>query len=104
MLSKTAWPGRVQGLLRWQRIVRFSVAGDTNQKPVANNQFLQADQDQPIPLLLEGSDPDGDALSYQVTSLPAHGSISGVAPDLTYTPEPGFSGADSFSFMVSDGK
>lgn len=78
--------------------------GDTNQKPVANSQFLQADQDQPVPVLLEGSDPDGDALSYQITSLPAHGSLSGVAPDLTYTPEPGFSGADSFSFMVSDGK
>ena len=38
-----------------------------------------------------------------VGALPMHGTLSGTAPDLTYTPDAGFVGTDSFSFAVNDG-
>ena len=31
-----------------------------------------------------------------------HGSLGGTPPDLTYTPEPGYVGPDSFTFVVAD--
>src|SRR5205823_8988327 len=34
---------------------------------------------------------------------PAHGTLTGTAPNLTYTPDPGFLGLDSFTFTTSDG-
>src|SRR5690606_30870697 len=47
---------------------------------------------------------DGNPLDYTVTSGPAHGSLSGTAPDLSYTPDPGHIGPDSFSFTANDGQ
>ena len=35
---------------------------------------------------------------------PANGSLSGAAPNLTYTPKANFSGSDSFTFTVNDGQ
>jgi hypothetical protein len=52
---------------------------------------------------LTGSDPDGDALTYSVLTPPSHGELAGIAPDLTYTPDLGYEGADSFTFSVNDG-
>jgi len=37
--------------------------------------------------------------AYTVTANPAHGSLSGTAPNLTYTPAAGYSGPDSFQFL-----
>src|SRR5207244_2326145 len=34
---------------------------------------------------------------------PAHGILSGTAPNLTYTPAANYTGADSFTFTVNDG-
>ncbi|MCH8993118.1 MAG: cadherin-like domain-containing protein [Acidobacteria bacterium] len=47
--------------------------------------------------------PDGDALTYTIVTAPAHGTLDGVAPDLTYTPDEGFIGEDSFTFTANDG-
>ena len=33
---------------------------------------------------------------------PANGTLDGVAPNLEYTPDPNFSGPDTFTFSVSD--
>ena len=46
---------------------------------------------------------DGDPLTYEVTAGPGNGSLSGTAPDLTYTPDPGFVGTDTFEYRVNDG-
>jgi hypothetical protein len=55
-------------------------------------------------VMLEASDVDHDALSFEVTSNPGHGTLTGNAPDLIYTPAPGFTGDDAISYRVSDGK
>ena len=41
--------------------------------------------------------------SFQVTTQPAHGTLSGTAPNLTYTSARNYHGADSFAFVVNDG-
>ena len=57
----------------------------------------------PITITLQASDVDGDSLTYNIVIEPQHGSFSGYAPALTYTPEEGYSGADSFTFTANDG-
>ncbi|HJQ31564.1 MAG TPA: Ig-like domain-containing protein [Pyrinomonadaceae bacterium] len=72
--------------------------------PRAYRQNLTGTEDTALPVTLNGSDPDGDALSYAVTAGPRHGTLSGTAPNLVYTPAPDFYGYDDFAFSVSDGK
>ena len=74
-----------------------------NDPPVAQGQTLTTTTGAPLPATLTATDPDGDALTYQVVTLPAHGSLSGTAPNLTYTLEPGYTGLDSFTFLANDG-
>ncbi|MGN6696000.1 MAG: DUF4214 domain-containing protein, partial [Aquihabitans sp.] len=50
-----------------------------------------------------GTDPESNPLTFAVASNPAHGTLSGTAPNLTYTPANGYSGPDSFTFTASDG-
>lgn len=54
-------------------------------------------------LQLTGMDFENSALTYTVITNPAKGTLSGTAPSLVYTPLPGSSGVDSFTFMVNDG-
>jgi hypothetical protein len=73
-----------------------------NDPPTANAQFVSVNEDSTVAIHLVASDLDGDALAY-VVSAPAHGALSGTAPDLIYTPAPGYHGPDSFTFRVNDG-
>lgn len=55
--------------------------------------------------VLAGSDPDGDALHYLISRYPAHGSVTvtnSATGAYVYTPEDGFSGKDSFSYVLCD--
>ena len=75
----------------------------TNHAPVATAMAIETVEDQSVPVTLAGTDPDADQLSFQVASSPAHGSLTGIAPNLTYTPVANYSGTDSFTFVASDG-
>ena len=74
-----------------------------NQAPIANPQSISTSEDNPVDILLTGSDPDGDLISYTVTSSPTHGMLNGAAPNLVYLPESNYNGPDSFAFVVNDG-
>lgn len=74
-----------------------------NRPPVADAQSVSTDEDMPLEITLNGSDPDGAVIYYTVVDDPAKGTLSGDAPDLTYTPDADFNGADSFTFTVNDG-
>jgi VCBS repeat-containing protein len=39
---------------------------------------------------------------FAIGSQPTHGTLSGTAPNLTYTPQANYAGADSFTFTVND--
>lgn len=74
-----------------------------NTPPVANSVSTQTSASESRDILLSASDNDGDSLSYRVIRPPANGELTGMAPQLTYRPNQGFIGTDSFTFRASDG-
>ena len=74
-----------------------------NDAPVANTQSFTTSEDTAKAVTLSGSDIDGDPLTYVIVESPAHGTLSGNAPNLTYTPAENYNGSDSFTFKVNDG-
>ena len=56
-------------------------------------------------VLANDSDVEGDALSAQLVNSPSHGTVV-LAEDgsFEYTPEDGFSGTDTFTYVTSDGQ
>ncbi|MGE9269214.1 MAG: Ig-like domain-containing protein, partial [Verrucomicrobiales bacterium] len=58
----------------------------------------------PVEIELAGVDVEGDLLSYEVIVPPSHGSLTGTAPELIYTPSTDYVGIDSFSYVVDDGQ
>jgi YVTN family beta-propeller protein len=82
----------------------FAIFELENDAPVANGQSVITAEDAAVALALTGSDVDGDALTFAIVSGPAHGTLSGTPPNLTYTPTLDFNGSDSFTFTVSDGR
>jgi len=80
-------------------------AGTTaNQAPTANAQNLSVAEDGALNLTLTGADAESASLTYTVLSQPGHGTLTGTAPNLNYTPATNYSGADSFTFKVNDGQ
>jgi hypothetical protein len=77
-----------------------------NHAPVANPQTLNLSAGQAIAITLSGSDADGNALSYSLVagSGPVSGTLTGTPPNVSYTPNAGFIGNDSFQFRVNDGQ
>ena len=84
--------------------ITVTPAPPVNHTPVATDGSATTDQETAVATPLAASDLDGDALSFTVVSGPSHGTLSGTAPNLTYTPAAGFSGSDSFTFRANDGK
>jgi RHS repeat-associated protein len=71
--------------------------------PTAFPQSLTNFEDAALPVTLTGYDPQGYALTFSVLTQPAHGTLSGTAPNLTYRPATNYFGNDSFTFRVGDG-
>ena len=74
-----------------------------NQAPTADGQSFGLNSGESKTVVLSGQDPEGASLKYTVVTQPANGTLAGTAPTLTYTAKAGFTGADSFTFKVSDG-
>jgi len=87
----------------WLSFTYLGAKNCFNQPPMAQPLSYETNEEQPLAVTLSGSDPDGDALSYTLLSQPAHGVLSGTAPDLVYTPAVDYSGGDSFTYVVNDG-
>lgn len=74
-----------------------------NSPPSAENQDIKTLVATPVSIFLSATDPNGDLLTYEIVSAPAHGDLTGTPPNLVYTPDAGFGGTDSFTFRASDG-
>lgn len=74
-----------------------------NDAPVAQNQSVTTSFNTAKAITLSATDVEGSALIYSAVTSPAHGTLSGTAPNLTYTPATNYSGADSFTFRANDG-
>lgn len=75
-----------------------------NLPPVAEDLSVTTPMDTPIDVTLVGSDPDGDDLTYTIVAAPSNGSVSLVDGVVTYTPDTGYFGSDSFTYKVNDGE
>ena len=75
-----------------------------NEAPVANEQTVSTSEDTPVGVTLDGSDPDGDTLTFTVVDTPAHGALTGTGANRTYVPDANFNGLDSFTYKVNDGR
>ena len=81
-----------------------------NQPPQAVNDAYQTDAGAPLNVSAPGvlgndSDPDNDGLTAVLVSGPANGQLNlSASGAFTYTPNPGFSGVDSFTYQAFDGE
>ena len=86
--------------------VEATLSYDIGSPPSASDVSVTTNEDTPASVSLKASDPDGDSLTYKLTSQPSHGWTSGFDPltgKLTYTPNRDYNGPDSFTWEVSDG-
>jgi large repetitive protein len=90
--------GLVEGL------VSVTVTGD-NDAPVARPDAVVTPEDTPatVLVLVNDSDVDGDPLTIVATTEPGRGTVTCEGGVCTYTPDLDATGADSFTYTVSDG-
>ena len=84
-------------------LVHLEVQAAQPTGPVANNQAVTTPEDTPVAITLTGSDPENDPLTFAIVTGPVNGTLSGTAPNVTYTPNANYFGPDSFTFKVNDG-
>ncbi|SFL91172.1 Ig-like domain-containing protein [Marinobacter zhejiangensis] len=75
-----------------------------NDPPVAEDVYAETEGGDPVAIMLVGSDIDSDELVYSLLDSPSHGTMTGDAPDLFYTPAPDFEGVETLTYQVSDGE
>src|SRR6185436_16038450 len=63
-----------------------------NDAPVATAQAVTTTEDTAKAITLGATDVEGSALTYIVVTPPAHGTVTGAAPTLTYTPAANYNG------------
>jgi hypothetical protein len=86
--------------------VQGACAG-TNHDPVAVDDAASVAEDSganPIDVLGNDTDSDGDTLTITGVTQGAHGSVVNNGTNVTYTPAANFNGSDSFTYTIDDGQ
>jgi type IV secretory pathway VirJ component len=71
---------------------------------MAQDQNVTTVKDTAKVITLVATDADGNTLTYLIVTQSSHGTLSGTAPSVTYTPNANYTGSDSFTFKANDGK
>jgi hypothetical protein len=71
--------------------------------PASDTASTAEDSPVTIPVLTNDADLNGDTLQVIYASGGGHGTVAYTATGITYNPDPGWSGTDSFAYWVSDG-
>jgi uncharacterized protein (DUF1800 family) len=74
-------------------------AWETAKRPLSHSQNVSLRRRSTAAITL-GADGPGEIV-FQIKSQPAHGTLSGSVPNLSYTPEQSFAGSDSFTFTAT---
>ena len=75
----------------------------TNQAPTATSASIITNMGTAASVSPSVTDPDtGDSFSFTIVSAATHGTAGVNSTQLTYTPDAGYSGADSFTFRATD--
>ena len=85
-----------------------NVSVTVNRPPVAVGDSFTVPQDSAdvsLNVLSNDSDPDGDSFSITAVSSAANGTrmFEAGSANVVYTPNPGFTGSDAFTYTISDG-
>jgi VCBS repeat-containing protein len=75
-----------------------------NQAPTAFGVSASGNEDSPITIMFSATDPEGDALTYQIETAPANGTLIGSGNTRTYQPNANFNGTDTFTYRAFDGQ
>jgi len=86
-----------------------TTGGTTSSPPTADNQTDYVYQSNSeiiytVPINLTGNASNGAVLTYTIVTPPQYGSLTGTPPNLIYSPHLYYSGTDTLSFKVNDGK
>lgn len=86
-----------------ERSLTFATVG--NAAPVVSNLQVSVEEDKAVAgAVPAATDKEGQALSYALSAQAAHGTVTlGADGKFVYTPQKDYAGADSFSFVASDG-
>jgi PKD repeat protein len=71
--------------------------------PTAADQSVATVVNRSVNITLVANDPQGRSLTYSVVRVPLHGTLTGMAPNLTYTPNATYEGDDDFIFKANNG-
>ncbi|MEZ4234708.1 MAG: Ig-like domain-containing protein [Myxococcota bacterium] len=83
------------------------VVQPVNDPPTASGGgLLLTNEDTSVAGAIRGADPENDALTFVLSTAPAHGTVtlSPSAGDFVYSPSLDYNGADTFSIVASDGQ
>ncbi len=82
--------------------VIIKVGENNNKNPIATNDSFTTPSNTAVSIdvLANDSDPEGNHISIDYYSNPAHGQIETVANKLLYTPENNYIGTDNFSYTI----
>jgi VCBS repeat-containing protein len=82
----------------------YTIDKSPDHAPVAANGSASGEENAVVTGALVATDADGDPLTFSRVAQASHGSVSVQANgSFVYTPNTGFSGADSFTFKATDG-
>src|SRR2546425_5108765 len=86
--------------------VTVNVTQPQNRPPTANPDSATTQQNTPVTInvVANDTDPDGDTLTVTGVTQGAHGSVTNNHNGtVTYSPNAGFTGTDTFTYTISDG-
>jgi len=73
------------------------------QAPTVNNLTITTNEDTPATFTMTGTDPEGAALTFSISTQPQNGAVTASGAAGTYTPNENFNGTDTFAYIASDG-
>ena len=77
---------------------------DKQNRPPTVQSLTVTSDGSPISIVLQGSDPDNDDLTYSIVTNPTKGSIDLSSNNATYTPSTNAYDSDSFTYKANDGE
>ena len=75
-----------------------------NDAPISNDLNAIIDEDQDAVISLDGSDIDGDDITYILVQDSSDGFVSIDGSTATFTPDDNFNGTTTFTYLVTDGE
>ncbi|MFY9796128.1 MAG: Ig-like domain-containing protein, partial [Candidatus Nitrosopolaris sp.] len=84
----------------------ITVNSSQNNSPTAYSKTIQTNARTPVQVTTTGTNPiPGQLLKFSVVGLPQHGTLTNpTSNSVTYVPNNGFSGTDSFTYKATDGQ